>query len=86
MPWLMFILNSPFIFVGFIPKYLAFKHNGYDKDLIKGTKNAFKMMGKIDKPKFEFKNLPNYLWVEWQMFKNIFVYIDYRIKRALKIK
>ena len=86
MPLLMFIINFPAILVGFIPKYLAFLNNGYSKDLIKGTKNAFKMVNEIDKPKFKFKNLPNYLWVEWQMIKNIFVYIDYRVKRALKIQ
>ena len=44
------------------------------------------MVGKIDKPKFRLKNLPNYIWVEWQMIKNVFVYIDYRLRRRLKIK
>ncbi|MEG1782017.1 MAG: glycosyltransferase family 2 protein [Oscillospiraceae bacterium] len=86
MPMLMFIINFPFIFIGFIPKYLAFLHHGFAKELMKGTKNAFKMSDKVQKPKFALKNLPNYFWVEWQMIKNIFVYVDYRIKRALKIK
>ncbi len=86
MPVLMFLFNFPFILIGFIPKYLAFRHNGYGKELIDGTKNAFKLRKNIDKPKFKIKNLPNYIWVEWKMFVNIFTYIDYRIKRFLKIK
>ena len=86
MPLLMLIINFPFILVGFVPKYLAFRHNGFDKELIEGTKNAFRMRKDIEKPKFRLKNLPNYLWIEWKMFVNIFTYVDYRLKRFLKIK
>lgn len=86
MPLLMLLMNLPFILIGFVPKYLAFLHNGYSKELMQGTRNAFKMRKQIDKPKFRLKNLPNYIWVEWKMFVNCFVYVDYRIKRALKIK
>ncbi len=85
-PLLMLLINMPFILIGFLPKYLMFRHNGYDKDLMEGTKNAFRMRKDIDKPKFRLKNLPSYLWVEWKMFVNCFTYVDYRVKRYLKIK
>ncbi len=85
-PLLMLLFNMPFILIGFLPKYLAFKHNGFDKELIEGTKNAFRMRHDVIKPKFKFKNLPNYIWVEWKMFVNCFTYVDYRLKRFLKIK
>ena len=86
MPILMYILNLPFLILGYVPKYLAYIKNGYAGDLTKGLISAFKTVGKIDKPKFRLKNLPNYIWVEWQMIKNVFVYIDYRLLRRLKIK
>lgn len=86
MPLLMLIVNLPFILIGFVPKYLAFVHNGYAKDLMTGTKNAFKMRPNIDKPKFKLKNIFNYFWVEWKMFTGVFTYVDYRVKRFLKIK
>ena len=86
MPILMFIINFPFIFLGFIPKYLMYVKNGFAKELWKGTKQGFAMMKDLDKPKFRWKDLGNYFWVEWQMFINCFVYVDYRIKRALGIK
>ena len=85
-PLLQLILNMPFILIGFLPKYLMFRHNGFDKELMEGTKNAFRMRKDIDKPKFRFKNLPNYLWIEWKMFLTCFTYVDYRVKRFLKIK
>lgn len=86
MPLLMYIINLPFILIGYIPKYLAYIKNGYAGDLTKGIISAFRMRKLIDKPEFKLKNLPSYLWVEMSMIKNSFVYVDYRIKRALGIK
>ncbi|MBQ3009030.1 MAG: glycosyltransferase family 2 protein [Oscillospiraceae bacterium] len=85
-PLLMLLINLPFILIGFLPKYLMYRHNGFDKELMEGTRNAFRMKDDIIKPKFRLKNLPNYLWVEWKMFVNCFTYVDYRVKRFLKIK
>ncbi len=85
-PLPMLILNSPFILLGFIPKYLMYLKNGYSSDLIKGTKNAFKLKDKVDVHKFQWKYLKNYLWVEKEMIKGAFVYVDYRVKRFLGIK
>jgi hypothetical protein len=63
-----------------------FRHNGFDKELIEGTKNAFRMRNDVIRPKFRFKNIPNYLWIEWKMFLTCFTYVDYRVKRFLGIK
>ncbi len=86
MPLLMFLINLPFILIGFIPKYLMFLKNGYSKELIKGTLNAFKLKDTVIKPPFSFKYIKNYIWVELMMIKGVFVYVDYRLKRFLKIK
>jgi GT2 family glycosyltransferase len=85
MPIVMFVLNFPFIFLGYIPKYLMYVKNGFSKDLWRGTKQGFKMMKTTEKPKFKLKNLPNYFWAEWQMIIGCFVYVDYRLKRAFGI-
>lgn len=85
MPLVMFIINFPFLLLGFIPKLAAFTLRGYAKPFLLGTKQAFCEFSSLDKPKFRIKNLKNYLWVEWQMIKNIFTYIDYRLKRAFNI-
>lgn len=85
-PLLMFIFNLPFIFLGFLPKLAAFVLRGYGKPFLKGTAMAFKAFPSVDKPPFHMRNLKAYFWVEWTMFKNIFVYIDYRVKRLLNIK
>jgi len=79
----MYLINLPFILLGYIPKYLAYIKNGYAGDLTKGIMSAFKMWKVIDKPKFRLKNLPSYIWVEGQMIKYAFVYVDYRLRRAL---
>ena len=40
---------------------------------------------KIKKPKFYWRNLPNYLWCEGSMIVGLFRYLIYRVQRALKI-
>lgn len=85
-PLLMLILNSPFIFLGFLPKLAAFYLRGYAKPFLAGTRRAFTLFKSVYKPPFHFANLTSYLWVEWTMFKNIFTYIGYRIMRFLNIK
>ena len=86
MPLPMLLINSPFIIAGFGVKSLAYIKQGFMKDLWKGTVDGFKMLKSADKIKFTRDTWANCLWVEGQMIKDSFVYVDYRIKRALKIK
>ena len=46
-------------------------------------KEAFALFSRLEKPKFHWKNLPNYLLLEFWMIGNCFVYADYRIRRWL---
>lgn len=84
-PLLMFIINFPFIFLGFLPKLAAFGLRGYGKPFLKGTGMAFSMFRGVTKPPFKWVNLGSYLWVEWTMFKSIFTYIGYRFRRLFDI-
>ena len=39
-------------------------------------------MGKLEKPKFRLKNLPNYIFIELWLIVDTFRYIVYRVQRA----
>ncbi len=81
MPILMFIFNLPFLLFGYGIKTLFFCLRGYAKPYLKGAKQAFSTFKKIQKPKFRFKNIPNYIMIEFWMFADMFRYVDYRIRR-----
>lgn len=81
MPLLMLILNLPFLVPGYLIKVLFFHIRGYGKPFMKGAKEAFAYFGKLDKPKFKLKNIPNYLLLEVWMFLGVFKYVDYRVRR-----
>ena len=83
MPLLMLLLNLVFLIPGYLVKWLFFTLNGYGRPWRQGMKEAFALFGKLDKPKFRLKNLPNYLLIEVWMIADCFRYADYRIRRAL---
>ncbi len=86
MPFLMLIINFIPLFIGYALKTLMFSLKGFNNAYIKGAKEAFKIISKIEKPKFRFKNLPNYILIEFWLIIGVFNYIAYRLMRALKIK
>ena len=81
MPILMFILNLPILIIGYGIKTLFFCLRGFGKPYLAGAKEAFKLFGELDKPKFKFKNIPNYILIQAWMCVDVFKYIDYRIRR-----
>ncbi len=86
MPILMFVINFIPLLLGYLLKVLVFALRGHGAMFLKGAKEAFSMFGKIQKPKFRLKNLPNYILIEFWLIGGIFHYIVYRLRRALKIK
>ena len=40
---------------------------------------------RLEKPKFYWRNLPHYVWVEGSLIVGLFRYAVYRVQRALKI-
>lgn len=80
----MLLLNLPFLLAGYLVKTLVFHFRGYGKPWRQGMAEAFKTMGKLQKPKFRFKNIPHYFWVECSMVAGVFGYADYRIRRLLE--
>lgn len=86
MPLLMLLLNLPALALGYLLKILVFGLRGFWTPYIKGAKEAFAAMPRIQKPKFRLRNLPNYILIELWITVDVFRYILYRVRRALKWK
>ena len=84
-PILMLVLNFIPMLLGYLLKVLMFRLRGFGGDYAKGFREARAALPKINKPKFKWRNLPNYVWVEFSLIAGLFKYIVYRVQRALKI-
>ena len=84
-PILMMVLNFIPMLLGYLLKVLMFRLRGFGGDYAKGFREARAALPKINKPKFKWRNLPNYVWVEFSLIAGLFKYIVYRVQRALKI-
>ena len=85
-PLLMLLLNLPFLLAGYLVKFAMFALRGFGKPYWQGTKEAFATFGKLEKPKFRFKNLPNYVLIQFWLIGGFFKYAAYRIRRAVGAK
>ena len=86
MPFLMFVFNFIPLALGYLLKILVFGLRGFWTPYIKGAKEAWKAIPKLEKPKFRLRNVGNYILIELWLFADIFRYIAYRAMRFLKIK
>lgn len=85
LPIVMFVLNLPFLALGYLLKALMFRLRGFGPAYGQGFKEALKAIPKIQKPKFRLKNLPNYILIQLWLVADTFRYAVYRVQRALKI-
>ena len=86
MPILMFLLNLLPLTLGYLLKALMFRLRGFGPAYGQGFQEACKVIGKLEKPKFRLKNLPNYILIELWLIADTFRYIVYRVQRALHIQ
>lgn len=86
MPFLMFVLNFPFLLAGYLLKVLVFGLRGFWKPYLQGAREAARAIPYLKKPKFRLRNIPCYLLIEAWLFAGAFRYIGYRVARALKWK
>ena len=84
-PALMLAVNFLPMALGYLLKVVMFRHRGFGNDYAKGYAEAKAALPRVDKPKFYWRNLPNYLWVEGSLIAGLFRYLVYRLQRALKI-
>lgn len=75
MPFLQIILNLPFLFIGFLIKTLFFVKKGYGKiyvrGLLRGVSLCGQKKGQAKKVRFEWKNLPHYIWIQLELWWNL---------------
>lgn len=75
MPFLQILLNLPFLTMGFLVKVLFFIHKGfgrvYVKGLLKGLRLCLSVQGRANKVHFKGKNLPAYVRIQWELWRNI---------------
>lgn len=83
MPIGMFILNFLPLLAGYLLKWLMFTLRGFGKPFRKGAREAFSTLKKLQKPKFRWRNLGHYLYLEGWMFLNSFRYVGYRFARLV---
>lgn len=72
MPVLQVLLNLPFLIVGFGIKILFFALKGMGREYLAGIKNGFQISRRDRKVRFCFKNLPNYVKIQIELWVNIF--------------
>lgn len=84
-PLLMLLINFIPMTLGYLLKVLMFRLRGFGGDYAKGFGEAKAALPKIRKPKFYWRNLPHYIWVECSLVVGLFQYAVYRVQRALKI-
>lgn len=83
MPLIQLIINIPFIFLGFLIKYIFFSIKGFEKEYREGIKEAFKNLKHINKTKFYYKNVINYVKIEGIMVLNTLKYFIYKLMKVL---
>ncbi|MCI9680059.1 MAG: glycosyltransferase family 2 protein [Lachnospiraceae bacterium] len=71
MPAFQILLNFPFLFAGFVIKYLFFVKKGLGKTYRKGLKEGLFMCRREKKVKFCWKNLPCYGRIQLELWMNI---------------
>lgn len=76
MPFLQIFLNLPFLVLGYLVKFLFFALKGmggvYLKGIGKGISLSLSARGRKNKVKFSIKNLKSYIWIQLQLWLNLF--------------
>ena len=81
MPTLQLLINSPFLLLGFLIKYLIFWKRGYGKDYSAGIKEGLKNCRQMKKVPVQSKNLGHYILIEIQLIHNLFRHVFNKLVR-----
>ena len=71
MPFLQIILNSPFLLLGHLVKWLFFLKKGLGKDYVHGVREGITLCKREKKVRFLWENLPNYLVIQLELWLNM---------------
>jgi GT2 family glycosyltransferase len=83
MPILQLLINLPFLCLGFLRKYLFFIKLGYGKEYAEGLNEGLNTLKNIEKVKFRWANVGNYIKIEYEMIISTIKYISYKLIKLL---
>lgn len=75
MPLVQLMLNSPFLILGFLVKYLLFLKRGYGNDYKTGIQEGLKTLNKIKKVTVKSKNIGHYFKIEGYLIINLLRFV-----------
>lgn len=83
MPLLQLLVNLPFLTVGCLIKYRFFRSIGYGSDYLDGLKNGIRTCRRCKKVFFQGQHLKNYVRIEWDLWKNTWIYVQEFVRRKI---
>ena len=84
MPNIQLLINFLPLCLGWFLKWRFFKKNGFEKYYVDGLKEGFSTRKKCKRVQFQWKNWKNYVKIEWQLMKNMWIYCIEFGKRKIK--
>ncbi|MNY39699.1 hypothetical protein D3C86_1743980 [compost metagenome] len=83
MTYMQIILNAPFLVIGHIFKYSFYKKIGFHEDYSAGIRQGISGRKKIVKTGFKFKNIHNYIKIEYWLVKKGIQYGLTKVRKVL---
>lgn len=80
MPIIQLIINLPFLVLGFLVKYIFFIKKGFGKEYKEGFIEGITTLNKVNKVKFKFENIINYIKIEYYLLVNTIKCILIKLK------
>ena len=75
----------PFLLLGYLIKWRFFEKIGFANEYIDGLREGVKTCRKCRKVAFEKKNLKNYIRIQFDLVKNMFIYaLEYGMRKLRK--
>lgn len=74
MPIIQLLINLPFLIMGMLVKAIWFSKKGFGRAYANGIWEGIKSLRSIKHIPFKIKHLKHYLYIEWLLIKNTFIY------------
>lgn len=84
MPPVQLAVNLPFLLIGYVIKWRFFKKIGFSNEYLNGIREGLKTCHKCRRVIYERKNLKNYVKIQMDLIRNMFLYTVEFTKRRLK--
>jgi len=83
LPVLQLAINSPFIIIGYLLKFLFFVRLGYSRSFLAGILEGARSLQRVKKVKYQSKHTWNYVKIECRLIVNTFNLVYSKLRRLL---